>query len=141
MRTFEELRGSSASFRRASKRSSSGRLSSLAIAFSSSRLAAYFLTRPLTISLRLTALFLAMSCLASRSALVGGERELELTKQLAGFLVGLRGRRHDDVHAPDLVDLVVVDLREHDVLAQTHGVVAPAVAGGRTQTPDRKSVV
>src|SRR3974390_201165 len=111
MRTFEELRGSSASFRRAAKRSSSGRFWSLATFFRASRLAAYCLTRRLTMSLRLTVLFLAM-CLASLPAL---ERELELGEERLGLLVGPGRGADDNVHAPDLVDLVVVDLREHDV--------------------------
>src|SRR3569833_3175776 len=116
MRTLEELRGSSASFSRAAKRSSSGRFWSLAVAFNAARLAAYCLTSCLTISLRLTVLFLAIVLVLPRS--VGGERELELAEEGLGLLIGPSRRADDDVHAPDLVDLVVVDLREHDVLAK-----------------------
>src|SRR5690606_176906 len=133
MRFGAELRGSSASFRRASKRSSSGRLSSLAIAFSSARLAAYCLTSLLTISLRLTALFLAIACPLPPLRV---ERELEFLEERARFLVGLRGGGDDDVHAPDLIDLVVVDLREHDVFLLAHGVVAAPVERGRLQAPE-----
>src|SRR5262245_17096091 len=106
MRTAAELRGSSASLRRASKRSSRGRLSLLAIAFSSARLAAYCLTRALTRRLRLTALFLAICFSFPPLLLLLNERELEFLEELASFLVGLRSGGDDDVHAPDLVDLV-----------------------------------
>src|ERR1700742_234442 len=43
----------------------------------------------------------------------------EVTKQGASLVV--RGRRgdHGDVHAPDPVDLVLVDLVEHDLLRET----------------------
>src|SRR4051812_13349524 len=125
MRTAAELRGSSASFRRASKRSSRGRLSSLAVALRAARFAAYFATRVFTISLRFTALFFAIVFFPSRSVL--HERELELGQKRAGFVVSPGRGADDDVHAPHLVDLVVVDFREHDVFLQAHGVVAATV--------------
>src|SRR6185369_1331073 len=98
MRVLDELRGSSASFSRASKRSSSGRLSLLAIAFNASRLAAYCLTSFLTCSLRFTALFLAI---VLTPPLRLHEGELEFLQKRARFLVGLGGRADHDVHAPD----------------------------------------
>ena len=55
------------------------------------------------------------------------ERQVEATEKRLGFRVGLRRRADDDVHAAHLVDLVVVDLGEHDLLLQAHGVVAAAV--------------
>src|SRR5256885_1537608 len=55
------------------------------------------------------------------------EREIESGQQGARFLVGARGRADRDVHAPDLGRLVVVDLREHDVLLDADRVVAAAV--------------
>src|SRR6185295_14664426 len=134
MRVADELRGSSASLRRASKRSSRGSASLLAVAFSASRLAAYCLTSFLTRSLRLTALFLAM-CF-SFPLLRLRERELEFPKKLASFVVGLRSGGDDDVHAPDLVDLVVVDLREHDVFLEAHREVAAAVERRGLQAPE-----
>src|SRR3954465_1652493 len=122
MRTGEELRGSLASFRRAAKRSSSGRLSLLAMALRASRLVAVCLTRRLTISLRLTALFLAMVSCPPRSVL--HERELEFGEQGLRLVVRLGRGADDDVHAPHLVDLVVVDLREHDVFLLVNRLVA-----------------
>src|SRR2546430_1512996 len=137
MRVLDELRGNSASFSRASKRSSSGRASLFAIAFSSVRLAAYCLTRSWTRRLRLTALFLAMVLFPPALGRLGrNERELEFLEKRTRFVVGLRGRGDDDVHAPHLVDLVVVDLREHDVFAKTQGVVAPPVERGRLEAPE-----
>ncbi|CAH1678074.1 hypothetical protein BOSEA31B_14650 [Hyphomicrobiales bacterium] len=60
MRIFAELRGSSASFRRARKRSSMGWLSSLAIARRRARRPANFFTSFLRRSLFSTELFLAI---------------------------------------------------------------------------------
>src|SRR3569833_2775298 len=134
MRVFDELRGSLASFRRASKRSSSGSFSALAMALSSSRFLAYCATRWRTISLRFTALFLAISVLFPRSSV--RERELEFGEESFRFLVRAGRGHHHDVHAPDLVDLVVVDLGEHQVLLQAHGVVAAAVEGVAVQAPE-----
>src|SRR5215468_2253008 len=123
MRVGEELRGSLASLSRAPKRSSGVSLSSTAIALSAARLAAYcfaILARRLFL---LTELVLAM-CLSPASV---HEREVECTEKRLGFRVRLRRRADDDVHAAYLVDLVVVDLGEHDLLLQAHGEVAIAV--------------
>src|SRR3954447_8971031 len=68
----------------------------------------------------------------SRSRLLEGEAEV--TKERAALsVVGRRGH-HGDVHAPGTVDLVLVDLVEHDLLGETEGVVATAVEllGGQT---------
>src|SRR5438094_5267780 len=55
------------------------------------------------------------------------ERHTELREQRPRVLVG-PGRGHeDDVHAADLVDLVVDDLREDELLAQAERVIAAAV--------------
>src|SRR5229473_7568557 len=55
------------------------------------------------------------------------ERHAE-TRQQAARLVVVAGRGHDgDLEPAQLVDLVVVDLREHDLLAQAERVVAAAV--------------
>src|SRR5437660_6479528 len=48
-------------------------------------------------------------------------------QQLTPFLVVLRGGDDRHVHAANLPDLVVVDLREDDLLGETHRVVAAAV--------------
>src|SRR5487761_1917293 len=55
------------------------------------------------------------------------ERKLERGEQRLRFGVGLRGRRDRDVHAPDRVDLVVLDLREDDLLLDAHVVIAATV--------------
>src|SRR3954467_2074319 len=61
----------------------------------------------------------------SRSRLLEGEAEV--TKERAALsVVGRRGH-HGDVHTPGAVDLVLVDLVEHDLLRETEGVVATAV--------------
>src|SRR4051812_8069970 len=68
----------------------------------------------------------------SRSRLLEGEAEV--TEERAALsVVGRRGD-HGDVHAPGTVDLVLVDLVEHDLLRETEGVVATAVEllGGQT---------
>src|SRR5712692_6586479 len=55
------------------------------------------------------------------------ERHAEMGEQGSGFLVGAR-RGHDvDVHASDLVDLVVDDLGKDELLPQAERVVAAAV--------------
>src|SRR5205085_612956 len=50
------------------------------------------------------------------------------------FLVRLRGRADDDVHASDPVERVVRDLGEDELLFQTESVVAASVEGLRRQT-------
>src|ERR1700757_4726920 len=104
MRVGAEFRGSLASFRRASNRSSSERLSFSAVAFNAARLAANCFTSLRTRSLRLTALFLAMGlapCPFFRSGLGLGEREVEFPEELTCLLVGFGSGADDDVHAPD----------------------------------------
>src|SRR5437763_17091522 len=64
------------------------------------------------------------------------EREAEVTKKGATLVVGGRRGDHGDVHAPDPVDLVLVDLVEHDLLRETEGVVAPTVELLRGQTTE-----
>ncbi len=50
-------------------------------------------------------------------------------QQLAGLFVGLSGGADDDVHAADLVDLIVLDLGEDQLLLDAEGIVAAAVEG------------
>ena len=57
-------------------------------------------------------------------------------EERARFLVGPGGGADDDVHAPDLVDLVVVDLREHQMLLEAQGVVAATVEAGGPQASE-----
>src|SRR5690349_24737387 len=57
------------------------------------------------------------------------ERHPQGGEQGAAVLVGARGGAKRRAHALDLVDLVVVDLRKHDLLPNAQGVVAAAVEG------------
>src|SRR3954454_16842065 len=128
MRVGLPLRGTSASLRRASKRSSMVFDSSLAMPRSRSRLPLYCLTRRLRRLFFSTELFFAMGaslrCPRLRSSISLPEREVEMGQQRLRLGVGLGRRRDDDVHAPHSLGLVVVDLREHEVLLDPEGVVA-----------------
>src|SRR5688500_17149973 len=128
MRTFEALRGSSASFKVASNRSSASRLRSMTTTFSAARLPANRSTirrRRLFFS---TALFFAMANPVPSLP----ERHRETGEELSFLLVGPRRRADDDVHAPILLDVVEVDLGEDDLLAHAERVVAaPVEALGR----------
>src|SRR6516164_11442275 len=128
MRTAAELRGSSASLRRAWKRSSSVLCSSLAIASSPARLSLNCATIFRRRSFLLIELFLAIWF-----SVLLPEREVERLEQRLRLVVGLRRRADDHVHAPDLINLVVVDLRENDVLLDAERVVAAAVEAFRVQ--------
>src|SRR3954452_16674396 len=72
---------------------------------------------------------------AGRTAFAG-ERHAERVQQGERLRVGLRGRRERHVETAHLVDLVVIDLREDDLLADAHGVIAAAVEGARVQAPE-----
>src|SRR5258706_9657312 len=59
------------------------------------------------------------------------------TRQQAARLVVVAGRGHDrHLEAAQLVDLVVVDLRENDLLAQAERVVAPSVEALRVDAAE-----
>jgi hypothetical protein len=73
------------------------------------------------------ALTLAMSSRLLFLSFLNWEREAEFPEQPRASSSVFAVVRDDDVHAPHLVDLVIVDLREHDVLLQAHGVVAAAI--------------
>src|SRR5690348_5899454 len=111
MRVGEELRGSSASLRRAAKRSSAGSFRSDAMSFSRLRLAAYCaasLRRRLFFSTELVlAIHISQRPFGLTRGPLAAERKIETTKQLARFVVGAGGGADHNVHAPDLVDLVV----------------------------------
>src|SRR4029450_2704166 len=64
------------------------------------------------------------------------EREPEGGEQRPPLVVGLGAGHHGDVHAPDLLDLVVVDLREDQLLGQPEGEVAMAVEGCRVEATE-----
>src|SRR5882762_5537220 len=55
------------------------------------------------------------------------EWEVESLEQCSAVTVIHRRRRNRDVHTPDLIDLVVLDLRENDLFLHAHAVVALAV--------------
>src|SRR6266404_4378416 len=55
------------------------------------------------------------------------ERQAEGLQQRAGVVVGLGARGDGHVETADLLDVVVVDLREDDLLAQAERVIAAAV--------------
>src|SRR5581483_8718297 len=94
------------------------------VAFSSARFLANFFARALRLRSRMIMLVLAICSLA---LLLLAEGEAERVQQGAAFLVVLRGGGDGDVHAPDLVDLVVVDLGEDDLFGDAEVVVALAV--------------
>src|ERR1700712_4784771 len=106
MRVLDELRGSAASLRRASKRSSGDTFMSSAFAFSAARWTAYCATIFSRFLLRL--IWLVFAITASLN-----ERELEAFEKRLGFLVRLRRGVDDDVHAPRRFRLVVIDFDEN----------------------------
>src|SRR5204862_714108 len=61
------------------------------------------------------------------------ERHAEAAQQRERLVVVLGGGRDRDVEAADLLDVVVVDLREDDLLADAERVVAPTVERARAQ--------
>src|SRR5712664_293169 len=68
----------------------------------------------------------SLAILGSLSVLEG---EAERRQQRPRLVVGFRRGGDGDVHAPQDVDLVVIDLREDDLLLEAEAVVAPAVEG------------
>src|SRR5215208_6436633 len=64
---------------------------------------------------------------------LGRDRQAQPQEERARLLVGLRGRRDRDVEAANLVDAVVVDLREDDLLADSQRVVAAPVERVRAE--------
>src|SRR5215211_5259157 len=79
--------------------------------------------------------FLAIPLLLSVSWLAG-EREAEPAQQREALLVGRRRRRDRDVEAADGRDVVVVDLGEDDLLADTDRVVAAPVERARVEAAE-----
>src|SRR5271165_1503838 len=105
MRVGEPLRGSCASLSLAAKRSSIGRSLLFAISFRAARFSASRATMRRRLLFRSIMPVLAMSSL--RLALLP-EGEVEFLQKRPRLVVGLGGRAHDNVHTPDLLDLVVV---------------------------------
>src|SRR5689334_1261544 len=117
------------------KRSSIDSASSFAIALSLARFGAYCLAslaRRLFFSIEL---FLAILKVSNAPRLRSGrpaslpEGEVHVTEKRARLLVRPGGGADDDVHAPHLVDLVVVDLGEDDVLLDPESIVPAPVEG------------
>src|SRR5579875_3129959 len=73
------------------------------------------------------------ACRRRRGAAVPGEGHAQRLQQGERLLVGGGGGGDRDVHAPHLIDLVVVDLGEDDLLAHPQRVVAAAVEGPRVE--------
>src|SRR6476469_2592798 len=72
----------------------------------------------------------------SPSPRLRGEGHAEEFEKLLRFLIGLR-RRHDaDLQPAETVHLVVIDLRERELLAQPERVVAPAVERAAGRAPE-----
>src|SRR5262245_19808101 len=136
MRVAEELRGSSASLSAAANRSSIGLVLSRAIALSFLRRSAYCLVSFSRRWFFSTELFFAIK-FSWLSAFEGApslpEREVECGQQRARLFVGLRAGADGDVQASDIGGLVVVDLREDDVLLDADRIVAAPVEALRRQ--------
>src|SRR5262245_30128517 len=124
-------RGSFCSFTCASARASGEVLGLRMSSLRAARFAAYFFTIFARRFSRSTMFVLAIpygSLLA--------ERETEGFKQGLARLVVLRRRGERDVHAPELVDLVVLDFRENDLFLDAQAVVATAIEGTRVDAAE-----
>src|SRR4051794_38961678 len=69
-------------------------------------------------------------------AVAAGEGKPNRLQQRTCVVVGLGGRRDRDVETTDLLDVVVVDLREDDLLPDAHRVIAAPVEGVRVQAAE-----
>src|SRR5690349_15559808 len=67
---------------------------------------------------------------------VAAERQADGQQQRTGVVVGLGGGRDRHVETADLLNVVVVDLREDDLLAHAERVVAAAVERARVQSAE-----
>src|SRR5690554_735253 len=123
-RDGEASRGSCWSFICASQRSSSLVFGFLIIALSSARFAANFAT----VCSRFSSRFF-IETLAITLVPLFLERKAESFQQLATFVVGTGTGGNGDIQPADLVDFVVLDLREDDLLTHTHAVVTAPVKG------------
>ena len=56
------------------------------------------------------------------------------SRRLGFIIIGSRCGADDDVHASDLIDIVVIDLGKHDLFLQAHRVVATTVEALRRNT-------
>src|SRR5215469_15305022 len=142
MRVADELRGISASFKVAAKRSSIGLVLSAMIAFRRARLGAAFFDIRLRRLFFSTELFFAMlgSWVSAFERLWFSvslpEREIESGQQGPRLVVGLGRGADRDVHATRLRDLVEIDLGENDVLLDAERIVAAAIEALRVQAAE-----
>src|SRR5690242_8786116 len=67
---------------------------------------------------------------------LAAERHADRREKRAGVVVGLGGGREGHVEAADLLDVVVVDLREDDLLAHAERVVAATVERPRVEAAE-----
>src|SRR5207248_10363081 len=72
----------------------------------------------------------------SGERLPGAEGEAESGEERARLVVGVARRAERDVHAPNGVDAVVVDLGDAQLLGDTEGGVSLAVERARRQAPE-----
>src|SRR3954463_6787823 len=138
IRVADELRGISASFSVAAKRSSIGFFLSAMIAFSFARLGAAFLVMRLRRLFFSIELFFAMlgswvSAFERLLCVSLPEREIECGQQGARLVVGAGRGAYRDVHAPRFPGLVEVDFGENDVFLDAERVVAAAIEALRVQ--------
>ena len=86
--------------------------------------------------LLLSALLNFHRCFSHNNPSLLRERSAHKRQQLAGLFVGLGGGYKADVHTAYLVNLVIVDLRENELLLESHVVVASAVEGVGVDAPE-----
>src|SRR5712671_3761904 len=141
IRVADELRGISASFSVAAKRSSIGFFLSAMMALSFARFCAAFLViflRRLFFSIEL---FFAMlgSWVSAFERLVSvslPEREIECGQQCSRFVVGPRRGAYRDVHTPRFPHLVEVDFGENDMFLDAERIVAAAIEALRVEAAE-----
>src|SRR5262249_39086119 len=117
MREALASRGCDCSFACASARASGEVLGLRMSSFNCARLAAYFFTILARRFSRSTMFVFAICKLLP-------EREVECLEQCSALTVVPSGRRDRDVHASQLIDLVVLDLGKNDLLLDPQTVVA-----------------
>src|SRR3954468_8755798 len=124
-------RGSFCSFTCASARTSAEVLGLRMSSLRAARFAAYCFTILARRFSRSTMFVLAIPC----GSLLA-EREIEGLEQGFALLVVLRRRGDRDVHAPELVDLVVLDFREDDLFLDAQAEVATAIERARVDAAE-----
>src|SRR5690348_16634397 len=67
---------------------------------------------------------------------VAAERHAQLLQQRERHVVAVRARHEGDVHAVDLLDVVVVDLGEDHLLLDAERVIATSIEGARTEAAE-----